>query len=281
MSRNYSFKPAELVGGKLIRLSIAYFYNLGAAMKQARYLIDSGKTSPLKNFTIAELWPSLKTIENEINGLFATEWFLPALRSAFQPGQALLNQLKTITDSDKWTDFVEPSDLWQIDRLLADFETVLKSELNISDSYFVSRKGGFDTTALIANAESIFPHSLITKAPDSIRDIRESGKCLAFELSTASGFHILRATESVVRIYWDVVSNAAPHPDIRSLGVFLAEMEKNKFGSDKVRAVLKQIKDLHRNPLIHPEVIIDLDEAIGLFGICRSAVGAMLAEIPD
>jgi hypothetical protein len=37
---------------------------------------------------------------------------------------------------------------------------------------------------------------------------------------------------------------------------------------------------LHRNPLIHPEVALSVDEAMATLGIARSVVTAMLAELP-
>jgi hypothetical protein len=49
----------------------------------------------------------------------------------------------------------------------------------------------------------------------------------------------------------------------------------------KVRAVIKQIADLYRNPLIHPEVVLTMEDAVGIFGISRSAMAAMLSVLPD
>ena len=43
----------------------------------------------------------------------------------------------------------------------------------------------------------------------------------------------------------------------------------------------KQMTKLHRNPLIHPEVILTVDEAIGIIGMARSVIGAMLQVLPD
>jgi hypothetical protein len=58
-------------------------------------------------------------------------------------------------------------------------------------------------------------------------------------------------------------------------------MEDKKKGSPKVIAALKQIASLHRNPLIHPEDSLTVDQAVGLIGICVSAVNQMLAEMPS
>jgi len=42
---------------------------------------------------------------------------------------------------------------------------------------------------------------------------------------------------------------------------------------------IKQMTKLHRNPLIHPEVISSTEEAFGIIGTARSAIAAMLAAL--
>jgi hypothetical protein len=122
---------------------------------------------------------------------------------------------------------------------------------------------------------------LPVKVSNAVPDIREAGKCLAYELGTAAGFHALRAMEAVLRRYWEVVTEDKPHPGQRNIGVYIQKIEKSGVGDAKVIAVLKQIKDLHRNPLMHPEETLSLQDAIGIFGIVQSAMGAMLKEIPS
>jgi hypothetical protein len=58
-------------------------------------------------------------------------------------------------------------------------------------------------------------------------------------------------------------------------------MEKRNFGDKKVTESIKQMARLHRNPLIHPEVILSVEEAIDTMGIARSVIGAMLRVLPD
>jgi hypothetical protein len=58
-------------------------------------------------------------------------------------------------------------------------------------------------------------------------------------------------------------------------------MAKEELGNEKVRAALRQIKDLHRNPLMHPEVQLTVAQAISLVGMAQSCIGAMLEEIPE
>jgi len=72
-----------------------------------------------------------------------------------------------------------------------------------------------------------------------------------------------------------------PLPSNRNLGNYIKEMSDAGKGDRKVLAALKQIKDHHRNELMHPEERLTLDEAIGLMGITQSAIVAMLKEIPE
>ena len=48
---------------------------------------------------------------------------------------------------------------------------------------------------------------------------------------------------------------------------------------EKVVLILDQIKDLHRNPIIHPEQRLTNDEALSLIGIMDSAVTAIIADM--
>ena len=55
---------------------------------------------------------------------------------------------------------------------------------------------------LIAEAPSVY-EGYADRLPDkAIEETRLAGRCLAFSLATAAGFHIARATESVVRCRW-------------------------------------------------------------------------------
>jgi len=157
----------------------------------------------------------------------------------------------------------------------------LAAEMNVCNAYFVTKKRGFDTSDLITEAEILFPFDLTTKAPEAIPDIRQAGKCLAFEISTAAGFHLMRALELVLRLYFEVVAKGEPRPSTNNLGDYLRLMVDKNLGEPKLLAVLKQIKDLHRNEFIHPETTLTLDEAIGLLGITQSAIVYMLSTLPE
>ena len=140
-------------------------------------------------------------------------------------------------------------------------------------------KAGFDTEALLFVATLIWPPGLLAKVPDVSDDVSELGKCLSFELGTAAAFHTFRILETVLQRYWKAITKDAA-PKNKAIGPYLQAMEKKKVGDQYVRSSLQQVKDLHRNPLIHPGANISLEEAIDTLGIVRSVVSTMLKVIP-
>ena len=127
---------------------------------------------------------------------------------------------------------------------------------------------------------SWFPDELPSKVPEAVRDVQEAGRCIAFELGTAAGFHILRANEVVLLKYFDSVAGTANRPTNRNLGALTKKLEDLGLGDAKILATLNQIRVLHRNTLMHPEDVLTVDQAINLLGIIRSAISAMLEKIP-
>jgi hypothetical protein len=148
--------------------------------------------------------------------------------------------------------------------------------------YLVVKKRGFDTSDLINNGAVLFPPDIVTKVPQALDDLNVATKCIAFELPTAAGFHLHRANESVLHAYYDAVTNHANKPSGRNIADYLKAMKDQNVGDDKVLSALKDLKNLHRNPLIHPEQSLDsTDEAIALLGSIHAAVVFMLKEIPE
>jgi hypothetical protein len=258
----------------MIRISLPYIYNLSAALKPL-YTIEADTLLSKNRWT-------LYNAESNLHGFLYQSVYASTLKASAAPGAALLEAIQKVTnasepDSDKKLSFLE---VYSITSALTEFETVLIAEMNTAASHFVTKICGYDTSDLIVSAESLFPSDLPLKVPEAIGDIREAGKCVAFDIPTAAGFHMMRALEIVLRLYYDAVTNGKPRPKTNNMGDYLNEMVVNHHGEEKVLAVLKQIKDLHRNELMHPETTLTLDEAIGLLGITQSAIVAMLQNLP-
>lgn len=214
--------------------------------------------------------------------LYQSVW-TACLRVCKSSGQALLDAISETfpLDNDQEIGFFH---LVAIRQSLTSFKTVLEAEFQTAATYLVTERRGYDIQSLIERAQVIFPEELIRKVPSALFDIQEAGKCIAFALGTAAGFHLMRALETVICSYWNVVMEGTPLPDNRNLGAYIREMEEahcDDLPTKKVLVSLKQIKDFHRNSLMHPEETLDLDQAIALMGIVQSAVVAMLSAIPE
>ncbi len=161
-----------------------------------------------------------------------------------------------------------------------EFETVLEAELQSLDTYLVSQKGTHSTPDLIERAEIMFPTAIRNRLPpQAIIDIRHAGRCLALDNPTASGFHILRAVESVMGVYFKLVTGNPLPTRMRNWGVYIKTLRKHPAHSDKVVTFLDHIRDSYRNPILHPEISLEEDEAEALLGAAATAIRMLVLEI--
>jgi hypothetical protein len=274
MKRNPGGRAVQRVDGN-------YLYQVGS---QIHPLADlKYATSNIKGTSYLDAYFPLLIAEGALEPLITRSVF--QLRTSVQAGQTLLaairdlrNRIGQETAPEKTLD---PSEVYAITSALSAFEAVLAAELALLPLYVVQPKAGYDTTALIEYGAVCFPGDLASKVPQAVFDIQQGTRCIAFELFTGAGFHLHRANEAVLRRYWEVVAKGATPPKSGNMGNFLNEMEQKQFGDEKVRAALKDLKNLHRNPLIHPEhTIADVHEAIALMNSIHVVMVHMLKEIP-
>ncbi len=255
----------------MIRINGWFLYQLGTVLHSL------GNIDPEQKPENAS--PTVHFARNWLNSYLNTSVFRP--RTSYAKGNELLSLLdeflKNGINSEKVGYFA-----YSIQACIHQFETVLAAELGLEDLYLVFQKRGYDNKALIDNATILFPDDLIKKVPEAKFDIDQAGKCIAFELITAAGFHLHRANEAVLHRYYDAVIKGAERPKGRNVGEYIQTLEKEGCGNPKVIAALKSLKDLHRNPLIHPEQSLEsIDDAIALLNAIHSVIVHMLKEIPE
>lgn len=215
----------------------------------------------------------LWSASNHLNDLF------PLLRSSLSNARTLNQNLAAHLENPDFEKQLEGWEIHLIAEAARNFEITLKAELNIAPAYLVTPKGGYNVDILTLAPSQAFHPDLLTLVPEAKYDVEQAAKCMAFEVPTAAGFHLHRINESVVHHYWDAVANGAQRPKARNLGIYLTAMNDKGIGEKKVLATLTQIKDLHRNPLIHPQDSLTTQEAIELFGIIGSVVSSMVSTI--
>ena len=257
----------------MIRISLPYIFNLALNLEPLSNIAQGQK----RGENIFTLWGA----QNELDGLLNRSVFAPTLRTSNRLGRQLFDAIKEVTDNEDWEQPLEYIEAFKITNGYSQYKIALLAELEVLPSYFVTQKGGYDTQALLEGGEVLFPGALSAKVPEAVFDAKEAAKALAYELGTACGFHVFRALEAVLRRYYKEVTDGKAEPKVRNIGVYINAMKQAGKGEPKVLAVLKQIADFHRNPLIHPEVALDIDEAIGTLGVARSAIDLMLSELPE
>ena len=265
----------------MLRVDGNYLYTVGGQL----HPLDTLKYS-------SDEWGKATTVYQALSILFVAEAALEPLisrtvfqlRMCIQSGNALLQAIRTLRDKlaqevDKGRD-LRFDEAYTISVALKRFEAVLGAELALCPLYIVSPKAGYDINVLIEGGVQCFPTELAQKVPEAVPSIQEGTKCIAFELFTASGFHFHRANEAVLHRYWDTATNGVPRPKTRNMGDYLAELKKLGKGDPKVVASLTDLKDLHRNPLVHEESIDNLNEAVALMHGVHNAIVYMLKDIP-
>jgi hypothetical protein len=258
--------------GPVIRISLPYVYKLATDIEPL-LAIKTGEHINNHYFT-------LLSAEYAIDSLLTGSVFSPTLRSCRESAQGLLASIRNLTTDNNPSRAMNQFEIIGLTSQFEQFKIALLAEIGILPSYFVTQKGGFDTITLLELGQMIFPSDLQPKVPEAIFDAQQAAKALAFELPTAAGFHIFRATESVLRRYYDSVTFGQTPPKVRSIAIYVRQLRIVKCGEEVILSTLEQMAKLHRNPLIHPEAVLTTDEAISTLGIARSSITAMLNALP-
>jgi len=224
---------------------------------------------------------ALYGLNPKIETLFNVSIYSPHLRASREQANSLYEAIARIYEVDDYEQKIAESDIVNIQLNAKHFKIVLLADLTTMPLFLVRPKGNYDVLLLIEHGIGCFPERLSSKAPEAMSDAMEAGKALAFELATACAFHTFRVVETVLKRYWDLVSEKTKRPKLETIGNYVLEMEKKKIGDKKVLETLKQLGKLYRNPIIHPEVFLLLEEAIEILGISRSVISAMLKQLPE
>ena len=259
------------------RVDGAYLYELGK------------KISPLANIDEhviwEEAWLRLYIAFSELERFINNSVYTQNVRTSRTNANELLTLLKEFVDNankdELKHDQIGAYDAYRLNNALRSFETVMAAEFGMMPLFLVTPKKGYDLMTLLYSGASLFPAELELKVPEAIPDVMAGTQCLGLEMFTAAAFHFHRATESVLRKYWESVLPGRKHPGNKTIGDYLRALGQARKGSPKLKSCLRDLKDLYRNPVLHPEYsLTNLDEAIALMGSINAAMVQMLLTIP-
>jgi hypothetical protein len=167
----------------------------------------------------------------------------------------------------------------ELSKLVSDLRKTLEAELQGYNAYIVTPKR-LDVHRLLSDVPSLFSPGAYSKLNEIAKyDLQEAGKCIAFERPTAAAFHLLRATEAVVRDFYCTLVRR------NRVRLFWGDMVSDLYKRRKAKAHenllhhLDHIRVQFRNPTQHPEKIYDIQEVQDLWSLSADAVSRMASVI--
>jgi hypothetical protein len=254
----------------MLRVDCYDFYKLGIQVHPLTLLAD--------DISLNDAWIVLYLAKSELNTFFS----IFPLKTSRNPALVLYEGIKELipddfshvrfSDEDGKPRVLSFSDLNSIRTAAKEFETVLKAELNRWDAFFVSQKGAYSTADLIHQAETMLPSEAARAllSPEATEDVRQAGRCLAFNLGTAAAFHMVRATETFIWKYYEAVIGTLPPVKVRNWGTYSRNLTKCGKADTRVVGWLDHIRLEYRNPVLHPQEVVTPDGALEFMNACIS-----------
>jgi hypothetical protein len=269
----------RIPGTDMRRVTQMRLYRLGA-LSRLRDLVETESYEEFFNRT-AILSLQLREFAADIE-------YQQTVPSAVERARNLFEALR-----DQYKSHIAPNrnQIENIQNLLRSFENSLDDDLKRLPTFIVDPVGAYSFDQLINHADTVFPPSFRDGAiipPKAIEDFREAGKCLAFDVPTACGFHVFRAADAMIRAYYSyfVVGATPPKKEPRDWGKYIDALrniinDPAAARKPNIRTVelLDSIRATDRNPVIHPEQDLDKDTALATFDLCKNVILLMALDI--
>ncbi|WP_139275996.1 hypothetical protein [Pararhizobium antarcticum] len=266
------------------RVNLLEYFELAEALAKARQAtsVDTSKGGSIY-ISLWALPPKLSAFIAEDNG-FGTCKHAAADLAGTISSWISANVMPNDTFSPDL--FEKDFSSWQyseIPRKIDSFRSVFEAESHDVDVYSVGQIAIYKTQALVSNASHVIPDEIRSEMPEeAIKEFDDAGRCLAFDLPTACGFHALRATELVIDAYlkdFGVTKSMKSWNDfIKAVQDLIEAKNKEPKPSQKVGAMLDRMRSLDRNPLMHPRDALDAVGANHLFSLSAITVAEMIKD---
>lgn len=271
------------------KVDLVNYFEMGELLYKARQSTGFDKS------TIGDIWFSLFNLPEKLSEFVSDD-------NGFSTCKHVANELaETVSD---WitknvfggdidqkiitSDFSNAIERWQygyISNKIDEFKNVFRAECKNIDVYSVGEISIYNTSKLVGNGSHFIPLEIRSSIPDEIlSEFDNSGRCLAFDLPTACGFHALRGLELVMEIYIGHFSGRSKN--LRSWNDYIREIQKlvdddkcTMKPSAKVAAMLDRMRELERNPLMHPRDSLDSVQADMLFRLCAITLVEMVRDM--
>jgi len=159
------------------------------------------------------------------------------------------------------------------------YEKIVFAE-SLTKRIFLLPQRRYNSDYLLSSPQNLFKKGLFAKLTElAIYDINSACRCILFGEGTAAAFHILRATEDVLKQYY------YRHKKEKRLakpmwGPMTEELRNKKTNKppDVILDSLDLVRKSYRNPTQHPDATYDIESAQDLFGVCIDLINKMGSE---
>lgn len=267
-------------------IDIFTFYQLGQQLRDIANLPEPS--------TLNSVFIPIFTCQNLIGNLLSGQ--IIDLGVARGPAEEVANAINNIESrhfKDANGEFAFPKDAdnkflehWMLNILkksIEKFEHVLATESKTKATYYATKIGIFDTEDLVERASNAFFESIRLHIPlQALAEYVSAGRALAFDLPTASAFHVGRAVEIVLKEYRDFF---VPTNSGRTMGAMInalrvyAKIGHTKSPDERIIRQLDQVRDMDRNRIMHPVDTLDSASSLVYFMNGISAISAMVTDL--
>ena len=197
-------------------------------------------------------------------------------RVAKQQLSDIRKELESVNEGDSLT----PDQADRIGSAMEKIRVTLDAELQGVHAYTPTSKR-LNLSSLLENPKALFSPGVFDHLPPlAQRDFANAGRCIAFEISTASAFHLMRGTEAVLRFYYNEMVRQN-RVSSRNWGPIIADLRKRartrKY--DTLNNHLDNIRVSFRNPTQHPDAEYDIHEVQDLYSICIEVVNRIVKTL--
>lgn len=134
----------------------------------------------------------------------------------------------------------------------------------------------------LENIRTLLDIGVYEKLPDLARyDLDECGLCICFERNTAAAFHLLRATEEILKHFHKKYIRKK-YTVSKTWGNYTNELRTKNTGKKPDVIIinhLDNIRNSFRNPTQHPDKKYDMEEVQNLLGVCLDVINRMGKEL--
>lgn len=269
-------------------------YELGSALerlKDAAYAMTADKPGESASY-YGSLWFAHHQLTRLLNGVpFSVHFCRGAVISLLENIRPIMNELsETRRKPDPTNILMTASEDWRwysIRSGIGVFENQFSAELQKTAAYAVPERGIFKTEGLVDSADQHIHQSVHAGVSEfARREFKAAGRCLAFGLYSASGFHSARAVEDVLRTYHrlHLPDSNSEELTLGNMASALDDMHKAKKKAHRLPSqnTIRHLKDFasyDRNPLMHKTVVLEELHAVTLLNTAASVIVEMAREI--